>query len=130
MSAARVMLALLGALALAAIAAAPAQAAFGLKGLGVEFEKKGGAPETGAGTHPFALITTVDTGHHHHRPRLRRCPRRGAARPGDQLPGRHGRQPDRGAAVSRRDFANIVGGRPSCSAAPAIGVAKLTLGLG
>ncbi len=129
MSAARVMLALLGALALAAIAAAPAQADFGLKGLGVEFEKKGGAPETGAGTHPFALTTTVEVNTTTD-PDFGEVPDEALRDLVINFPAGMVGNPTAVPQCSSADFANIVGGGPSCSAASAIGVAKLTLGLG
>ncbi len=44
---------------LALIAAIPAQAAFGLKDLDLTFTAKDGTPSMGAGSHPFALNTTL-----------------------------------------------------------------------
>lgn len=51
--------ALLAALALLG-AAVPAQADFGFKDLTVEFEDSGGAPVKQAGSHPFAMTTTLN----------------------------------------------------------------------
>lgn len=50
---------LLAAAALLAFAA-PAQAEFGFKDLAIEFEEQGGAPATQAGSHPYAMTTTLD----------------------------------------------------------------------
>jgi hypothetical protein len=44
---------------LAFIAATPASADFGLQEVGVQFENQDGTPATKAGTHPFAMATTL-----------------------------------------------------------------------
>lgn len=52
--------ALLAALALAAIGASPASAAFGLKNLDITFAGPDGSAAMQAGSHPFAMVTNLD----------------------------------------------------------------------
>jgi hypothetical protein len=57
----RHLLMIMAALALCAgVTAPPASAAFGLQGLGVRFENEDGTLATQAGSHPFAMTTTVE----------------------------------------------------------------------
>ncbi|HWL50126.1 MAG TPA: hypothetical protein VNT92_09635 [Acidimicrobiia bacterium] len=53
------VIAILSALASAAIAVAPASAAFGLKAFDVTFTNADGSPATQAGSHPFAMTTAL-----------------------------------------------------------------------
>ncbi|HEX2265376.1 MAG TPA: hypothetical protein VHH14_03750, partial [Solirubrobacterales bacterium] len=55
----RLPVALVLALALLGLFAAPATAAFDLRDLDVTFEAEDGSPELRAGAHPFAMSTTV-----------------------------------------------------------------------
>ncbi|HEX3735699.1 MAG TPA: hypothetical protein VHU86_11185 [Solirubrobacterales bacterium] len=48
------------ALLLSAVAAGPASASFGLKDVGVTFTNQNGSAATQAGSHPFAITTTLD----------------------------------------------------------------------
>jgi hypothetical protein len=64
----RLTAALTLALALAALSAVPAQAAFGLNGFDVHFEEENGSPATKAGSHPFAMETIFDINFHEEEP--------------------------------------------------------------
>jgi hypothetical protein len=56
----RALIGLLGCLCLLALAAAPAQAAFGFDELSVDFEDEFSNPVIQAGAHPFAMTTTIN----------------------------------------------------------------------
>ena len=55
----RLLLSLAALAALSLLAAAPAPAAFGLKGLDVTFTNENGSADAQAGSHPFAMTTTL-----------------------------------------------------------------------
>src|SRR5215211_469627 len=50
---------LVGLLFVLAVAVPPADASFGLKDLGMDLENQDSTPVTEAGTHPFAVTTTL-----------------------------------------------------------------------
>ncbi len=51
-------------IAMTGLAPAPARASFGLKAFDVKFTNADGSPDTQAGSHPFAMTTTVELNNH------------------------------------------------------------------
>jgi hypothetical protein len=120
---------LAAALVLALLAAAPAGAAFGLKGLAAEFEEEGGAPATQAGSHPLALTTKLEV-------ETREDPKIGLVPDGAvkdlriEFPAGMVGNPTAVPQCTSADFAALKGGGSSCPDASAVGVAELEIGLG
>ena len=110
------------ALLLCAAFATPAMADFGLKELDVKIENEDGSPDLQAGSHPFALTTTLGL--------VTRETPEGEVPEGEiknlaieQIPGLIGSQ----TAVptcDQADFSNRVESRPSCSDSTAVGYAS------
>jgi hypothetical protein len=115
-------------LSLAALSAAPAGAAFGLKGLGFAFEEEDGTTATAAGTHPFVFTTTLAV---NAKPDLEQ-----GELPEDSIkdlritlpPGLVG-NPGAVPTCPAADFATIVNGLSSCPDNSAIGFADLRVAL-
>jgi hypothetical protein len=119
----RLLTILSGALALCAIMAAPATAAFDLRDLDVYFEAEDGTPTLLAGSHPFAMTTTVGV--------TTKSTPEGDVPEGElkdltavQIPGFVGNQ----TAVptcSEPNFAKRFNGRPDCPDEAAVGYAAV-----
>jgi hypothetical protein len=114
---------------LSGLSAAPAGASFGLKGLGFGFEEEDGSPATQAGSHPFVLTTDLET-ETILDPKLGEVPDGSLKDLRIEFPAGMVGNPTAVPPCSSADFAHIVNGGPSCSAASAIGVAEVNIAIG
>jgi hypothetical protein len=117
-------------LALAAVAAAPAEASFGFEKLDVTIANEDGSPAMGAGSHPFAMTTTVNANTEED-PELGKVP---SGQPRDlsvQLPPGLVGSPDATPKCSIAEFTTLItyaGGAatlPACSDGSVVGLASL-----
>ena len=116
---------LLAAPALALLAAAPATAAdFGLKELDVTFTNEDGSAATQAGSHPFAMTTTLDFNTEQQGSAKRSPTTKSRTSTIGQSPGLVG-NPTAVPRCSTADFVTSVEGRASCPDATAVGIAAV-----